>query len=85
MKKGLWVPFSFKGTFHIDSAYIHFPKLNLTLYPSLAKYNWATRTWTGYMNTSYLPTGKHHGRLYVSYEGVQGKSCPTGSFKVVDK
>ena len=84
VKQGMWVEFSFKGSFHIDSAYIYFSKLNLSLYPSLASYDWATKTWTGYMNTGYLPTGKHHGRLFVSYEGVSGKSCSTGSFKVVE-
>jgi hypothetical protein len=81
--RGDLATFTFKGNFKVDELYLYFPKINLTLYPSLISYEWATRTWTGTFNSIYLPQGKHHGRLYVSYEGIPGKSCPTGGIKVV--
>jgi hypothetical protein len=81
--RGDLATFTFKGNYKVDELYLYFPKINLTIYPSIISYDWGTRTWTGTFNSIYLPQGKHHGRLYVSYEGLPGKSCPTGGIKVI--
>jgi hypothetical protein len=81
--QALAVPISFKGSANIDSAEVYFKKLGFSLSLYLYKYDWVNTTWHGYLNTTYLPLGKHHGRVNTYDGGLRGFGCETGGFKVV--
>lgn len=82
--QALAVPFSFVGSANIDSAEVYFKKLGFSLSLYLYQYDWVNMTWHGYLNTTYLPLGKHHGRVNTYDGGLRGFGCETGGFKVVN-
>ena len=77
------VPVSFKGPGNITSANIYFKNLKYSLPLWLHRYDGGR--WYGYLNTMYLPLGKHHGRVTTYVDGVRGGGCASGGFKVVDE
>jgi hypothetical protein len=77
------VPISFRGSANIDSAEVYFKKLGFSLSLYLWKYDWGSVTWHGFLNTTYLPLGKHHGLVKTYVNGVRGSGCETRGFKVV--
>jgi hypothetical protein len=78
-------PVSFKGPGNITRAKVYFKNLKYSLSVRLQNYDWGSKTWYGYINTTYLPTGKHHGHVITYVDGVRGGGCATGGFKVVDE
>lgn len=77
------VPISFRGSY-FTSAEIYFKKLGLSLPLYLYKYDWGSMTWYGFLNTTFLPLGKHHGRVHTYVNGIRGSGCETGGFRVVN-
>jgi hypothetical protein len=76
---------TFKGPGNITHANITFKDLGYSLSLWLHHYDRGSGRWYGYLNTLYLPLGKHHGRVNTYVDGVRGGGCATGGFKVVDE
>jgi hypothetical protein len=78
-------PIHFKGSAQVDGASLVIPGFD-SVFPLYGlSYDWASKTWSGFVDTSNIPAGSYkHVRLNVLGKGGDSANCNIGGLTVID-